>query len=220
MAVREERGPAQLEDTSVIFAFCAGRGCRCGLAYVDLDEPERVLRVAELMDPEFGEIMRLKERLLCHGRGTAGQGNESSHLIVRSGLCVVPSRSPPKLLECALSPVREGNESIPTATQKAGDFDVEASKLRLVSLFQSLEEKSMLGPGQTAPLATLDMGNEQLVRAAGGLLRFLEQNRALLGQLEGPWQPCVQDIRLFSPSDSVFVDAQTMMALQVIQDCA
>ena len=99
---------------------------------------------------------------------------------------------------------------------------MEASKLRLVSLFQSLTSKEAATAttcsGQTTPLATLDLGNEQLVRAAGGLLKFLEQNRTLLGQIERQWQLCVQDVKLFAPEDSVFVDLQTMMALQVVQE--
>ena len=105
---------------------------------------------------------------------------------------------------------------------------------------------------RSSPLAALD-GNEQLLRAAGGLLRFLEQNATLLGDLQGRWQgPCVQDssqqrlkkkkcsegecmlhivapcliwpfgcledIRIFSPDDAVFVDTQTMIALQIFQD--
>ncbi|OLP89897.1 DNA mismatch repair protein MutS [Symbiodinium microadriaticum] len=220
----ERNASPHLEETSVIFAFCAGRGGRCGLAFVDFDDPERVLRVADVMDPEFAEVTRLKERILCCAETSGGSGLECPpQLGVRAGLCVVPSRSPPQLLRRALTPVVEGGENFPTATQKAGDFDVEASKLRLVSLFQSLTSKEAGAtatpcPGQTTPLATLDLGNEQLVRAAGGLLKFLEQNRTLLGQIERQWQPCVQDVKLFSPEDSVFVDLQTMMALQVVKE--
>ena len=220
----ERNSSPHLEETSVIFAFCAGRGGRCGLAFVDFDDPERVLRVADVMDPEFAEVTRLKERILCCAETSGGSGLECPpQLGVRAGLCVVPSRSPPQLLRRALTPVVEGGENFPTATQKAGDFDVEASKLRLVSLFQSLTSKEAGAtatpcPGQTTPLATLDLGNEQLVRAAGGLLKFLEQNRTLLGQIERQWQPCVQDVKLFSPEDSVFVDLQTMMALQVVKE--
>ena len=37
----EVEDPQESVDVSVVFALCSGRG-RCGLAYVDLDEPERV----------------------------------------------------------------------------------------------------------------------------------------------------------------------------------
>ena len=143
-------------------------------------------RVADVMDPEYAEIKRLKERLLRYSGWF--NGSEGSERSVRSGLCVVPSRSPEQLLQSALSPVTESGGSFPTATQKAGDFDVEASKLRLVGLCESLkarDEAQARANPSTTPLATLDLGNEQLVRAAGGLLRFLDQNRLLLGQLEG-----------------------------------
>lgn len=37
--------------------------------------------------------------------------------------------------------------------------------------------------------------------------------------LNSPDNVALEDIRLFSPDDTVFIDAQTMMALQVFQDC-
>ncbi|CAJ1371697.1 unnamed protein product [Effrenium voratum] len=199
----EVEDPQESVDVSVVFALCSGRG-RCGLAYVDLDEPERVLRVSDFMDPNFCQLDRLKQQLLAPSGAT------------RSGLCLVPSRSPAELLKAAARPLGEeaASEPFPTATVKAGDFEAEAGQVRLQQLFASLGEDAY----RINPLVALER-NEQLLRAAGGLLRFLEQNRILLGDLEGQWQgPMVQDVRIFSPEDTVFVDSQTMIALQIFQE--
>lgn len=54
----ENSSPNALAELSVIFAICAGKAGRCGIAYVDLDENERVLYVADVMDPEFIHLDR------------------------------------------------------------------------------------------------------------------------------------------------------------------
>ena len=46
-----------LSDLSLILAVCAGKGGRCGMAYVDLDG-ERVLYVADVVDPDFTQLDR------------------------------------------------------------------------------------------------------------------------------------------------------------------
>lgn len=45
-------------DVSLIIAACAGKSGHCGIAYVDLEETERVLYVADVMDPEFAQLDR------------------------------------------------------------------------------------------------------------------------------------------------------------------
>ena len=58
-AVMEEpEDPASFADLSVIFAVCAGKAGRCGIAYVDLEDAERVLCVADVMDPDFTQLER------------------------------------------------------------------------------------------------------------------------------------------------------------------
>lgn len=58
-AVMEEpEDPATFADLSVIFAVCAGKAGRCGIAYVDLEDAERVLCVADVMDPDFTQLER------------------------------------------------------------------------------------------------------------------------------------------------------------------
>lgn len=58
-AVMEEpEDPASFADLSVIFAVYAGKAGRCGIAYVDLEDAERVLCVADVMDPDFTQLER------------------------------------------------------------------------------------------------------------------------------------------------------------------
>lgn len=212
--MEEPEDPASFADLSVIFAVCAGKAGRCGIAYVDLEDAERVLCVADVMDPDFTQLERLKQQLL-------GQRHLGAVSAPRQGLCVLPSRSPAELVETAARPLTQdddGNEPFPTTLLKAGDFAVEGAKPRLAQLWAKLDQDLPCTTPRSSPLAALD-GNEQLLRAAGGLLRFLEQNATLLGDLQGRWQgPCVQDIRIFSPDDAVFVDTQTMIALQIFQE--
>ena len=47
-----------IADLSVIFAVCAGKAGRCGIAYVDLEDAERVLCLADVMDPDFSQLER------------------------------------------------------------------------------------------------------------------------------------------------------------------
>ncbi|CAK9004219.1 unnamed protein product [Durusdinium trenchii] len=208
----------QMEAVSVLFALCTTRGSTpLGLAYVDLDAPRRTLWLSEVTDPEFQHVDRLKHQLL-QGPGCP-----------RSGLCLVPSRSPAELLACAAKPIETpkppaappaaagaapGAEPFPVATLKASDFGAEGARRRLGEVWQSLAQGGNHNPRSL--FAALN-DNEQMLRAGGGLLRFLEQNGALLGELQNHG-PSVQDIRLFSPDDTVFIDAQTMMALQVFQE--
>ena len=61
------------------------------------------------------------------------------------------------------------------------------------------------GTPRSSPFSALD-GNEQLLCAAGGLLRFLEQNGTLLGDLQGRWGPRVQERHLWLDSTG-FMDS-------------
>lgn len=51
-------------DVSLIIAACAGKSGHCGIAYVDLEDTERVLYVADVMDPEFAQLDRAWVALL------------------------------------------------------------------------------------------------------------------------------------------------------------
>lgn len=231
---REEESPGIPDgNISVVLAACIGRSGRLGLAYVDLDAPEKVLHVADIMDPDFSELRRIKHRLLdtVPSRNPVVPGESASRR--RTGLFVVPSRSPRELLEIASEPLAENEADFPVSVLKATDFDLVPSKQRLCQLWASLG----LGPHQEGsgsrtqnqeqhclPQAArtsvfVQLNTEPMMRVAGGLLRFMERNRTQLGDLEGPWQgPCVQDVRLYSPADLLFADMQTLIALQVFSE--
>eukprot|EP00927_Polykrikos_kofoidii_P070976 TRINITY_DN67328_c0_g1_i1.p1 TRINITY_DN67328_c0_g1~~TRINITY_DN67328_c0_g1_i1.p1 ORF type:complete len:1045 (-),score=180.72 TRINITY_DN67328_c0_g1_i1:522-3656(-) len=199
-------------ELHVIVAACAGKGGQMGVAYVDLDTPERVLHVADVLDPTFRQLQVLKQALLGDCQ--------------RQGLCVVPSRSPPALLDQASEPLRDPTEAepFPVAISKAADFDFAQCQQRLRNLRVAnggLEDPSELSDAarELRGRSLLDMGNQQLVRACGGLVRFMEKNRAHLGDLDDAQQALhVHSVSLFSPEKLLSVDAQTMAALQVFQE--
>eukprot|EP00438_Fugacium_kawagutii_P010056 Skav204551 [mRNA] locus=scaffold3346:156314:162265:- [translate_table: standard] len=118
-------------DVSLIIAACAGKSGHCGIAYVDLEETERILYVADVMDPEFAQLDRLKQQLL---------GDRETRPV---GLCVLPMRSPQELVACAERSVAQGSEGsedrFPTALVKAADFAVEGARRCLAQLWTQLE---------------------------------------------------------------------------------
>lgn len=210
-----EAGAPAGEELHVLFACCAGRGGHVGLAYVDLDAQERTLFVADVLDPSFAQLLALKHALLGDGR--------------RQGLCVVPSRSPAALMEQASQPLVGPSETtpFPVAVLKATDFEFDHCRQRLSHLrIGCMGTGAGGGQENRAELPTvarelrarsfLDLDNEQTVRAAGGLVRFMEKNRSTLGDLDSPDQPLhVHSVRLFSPESLLCIDMQTMAALQV-----
>ncbi|CAK9079419.1 MutS protein homolog 5 [Durusdinium trenchii] len=232
----------QMEAVSVLFALCTTRGSTpLGLAYVDLDAPRRTLWLSEVTDPEFQHVDRASVRPRPSdeswrtgrgsGRGSGGFPRAEKEVSgSNSRGCPEVRKEPPEEMLCQTSPSRRRAPSAPkseafnVATGKgsapgaapaaASDFGAEGARRRLGEVWQSLAQGGNHNPRSL--FAALN-DNEQMLRAGGGLLRFLEQNGALLGELQNHG-PSVQDIRLFSPDDTVFIDAQTMMALQVFQE--
>jgi len=214
------RQPAQPDPVSsaddehvgvqVIIAVCAGRTGRVGLAYVDIDEPERVLYTTDMLDPEYSHVLRLKQMLL----GACG----------KQGLCVVPSRSPPELLaaaEATLDALKDSAGRFPVAVVKAADFEFEQCRQLLLLLRAEGQDPSNMSSSERElrGQAALDLNNEQLVRSAGGLIRFMEKNRAHLGDLDDPGKAIrVHRISMFSLDSMMYVDSQTLDALQVFQE--
>lgn len=115
----------------------------------------------------------------------------------KAAVCVLPSRSCWELVDCAERPL-EGDEAFATQVAKASDFALATARRKLRGLGVAAAESLW---------AALE-GNEQMLRAAGGLLCFLEQHG-----LGG-----VQELGLFSPQEAVFVDRATLVALQVFQE--
>lgn len=191
----------ETKHIQVVIAACAGKLGRVGIAYVDLDAAERVLYVTDLLDPEFSQLSRVKHSVITG----------------RRGVCIVPSRSPPVLLQKASEPLSAGEETFAVAVLKAVEFELESCRQRLLLL-------RMGGNGTNSDYdvraqGIFDGSNEQLTRAAGGIVRFLEKNRAQIGDLDDPKLGLhVHDIRVFSPDSVLWVDEQTMSALQVFQD--
>ena len=107
------------------------------------------------------------------------------------------------------------------STAKPQDFDFEQCRQRLLLLNLGDETDDKAGPADRHMRghSLLDLGNEQLVRVAGGLARFLERNRVQLGDLDDAQQGlCVHGVQIFSPADLLCVDYQTMSALQVFSE--
>eukprot|EP00930_Biecheleria_cincta_P055886 TRINITY_DN42137_c0_g1_i1.p1 TRINITY_DN42137_c0_g1~~TRINITY_DN42137_c0_g1_i1.p1 ORF type:complete len:993 (-),score=182.52 TRINITY_DN42137_c0_g1_i1:16-2736(-) len=184
------------------------------------------------MDPDFTELRCIKHRLLDSVASLHPAMPGESALRRRTGLFVVPSRSPKELLASASEPLGPDEADFPVSVLKATDFDLDPSKQRLCQLWASLGLSPGQGPGSQTqnqeqhclPQAartsvSVQLNTEPMVRVAGGLLRFMERNRTQLGDLDGPWQrPCVQDVRLYSPADLLFADMQTLTALQVFSE--
>eukprot|EP00913_Durusdinium_trenchii_P034112 g31927.t1 len=163
--VTDKKNYAPWAEVSVLFALCTTRGSTpLGLAYVDLDAPRRTLWLSEVTDPEFQHVDRLKHQLL-QGPGCP-----------RSGLCLVPSRSPAELLACAAKPIEDVMAEmvwIKVTYQResigmASDFGAEGARRRLGEVWQSLAQGGNHNPRSL--FAALN-DNEQMLRAGGGLLR-------------------------------------------------